>query len=93
MEKWQILIRRVPIENFAVNGESLKDCVYTVEQDTYFMMGDNRDNSADGRQWGLVPHNNVVGKASILYFSLDDKKPWSSLISKIRFGRMGDIIR
>ena len=93
MEQWPILIRRVPLENFAVNGVSLKDYVYNVEQNTYFMMGDNRDNSSDGRQWGIVPRNNVVGKAAVIYFSLDDKKTWSNLFSKIQFGRMGDIIR
>jgi signal peptidase I len=93
MEQWPILIRRVPLENFAVNGESLKDFVYTVEQNTYFMMGDNRDNSSDGRQWGIVPRNNVVGKAAVIYFSLDEKTPWTHFFSKIQFGRMGDIIR
>ena len=64
-----------------------------IPKNKYFMMGDNRDNSSDGRQWGFVPHENVVGKASILYFSWDGNKPWSRFFEKIRIGRMGNIIR
>ncbi|HEY1038978.1 MAG TPA: signal peptidase I, partial [Bacteroidia bacterium] len=41
-------------------------------QDYYFMMGDNRHNSADSRSWGVVPFDHVVGKPVFVWFSMKD---------------------
>jgi len=59
---------------------------YTFEMDYYFMMGDNRHNSADSRFWGFVPEDHVVGKAAFVWLSLDPELGW--LGGKIRFDRM-----
>lgn len=48
-----------------VNGEMV------VPPGQYFMMGDNRDNSNDGRFWGFVPRENIIGTPLIIYMSID----------------------
>ena len=67
-----------------INGE--KTDRYTFKMDYYWMMGDNRHNSADSRYWGFVPEDHVVGKPLVVWLSLDKDKPWFG--GKIRWNRI-----
>lgn len=76
------------------NGDLDNTPLYTVPPHHYFMMGDNRDNSQDSRVQnlvGFVPFENLVGRADILFFSVDPKAKLLNPLTwpkTIRFNRV-----
>ncbi len=63
---------------------------YTFKQNYYWMMGDNRHNSADSRAWGFVPEDHIVGKPVLIFYSLDEEK---SFPGNIRWDRVFKVVR
>ncbi len=66
-----------------LNGEIATE--YTFKMDYYWMMGDNRHNSADSRMWGFVPEDHIVGRPVFVWLSLDRDNGWFD--GKIRWNR------
>lgn len=71
-----------------INGKSAK--TYTFKMNYYFTLGDNRHNSADSRFWGFVSEDHVIGKAVMIWFSIDKNK---GFFNRIRWNRCLKMIK
>jgi len=81
-----------PDFHFAVNGKPSK-----VPANSYFVMGDDRDNSLDGRAWGFVPRDLIIGRAMFVYWSYDETQSFNPLsfdfFTNTRWRRTGTMVR
>ncbi len=71
-----------------INGKQTDH--YTFKYNYYFMMGDNRHNSADSRFWGFVPETHIVGTPIIIWLSIDKYAP---IYKRIRWNRMFKLVQ
>jgi len=78
------------IKNGKIFINGIESNTYTFKMNYYWLMGDNRHNSADSRFWGFVPEDHVVGKAVFIWMSLDPELSWSD--GKLRFSRLFSFI-
>ncbi len=85
LNPWSV---NMPRGELYIDGQPIMDMdEYIVEQNYYWAMGDNRDNSLDSRFWGFVPEDHILGEALFTYMSLN-LDTWIP-----RFNRIGTVIR
>ena len=89
--RWEPLLRleghrvaRSPVDGVLLDGVPAGS--YTVRENYCFVLGDNRDDSLDSRVWGFVPFDSIVGRAMLVYWSVDGN-------AGIRWARAGTVIR
>jgi len=84
IEAYELNKLEVKGDKIFINGKESNS--YTFKMDYYWMMGDNRHNSADSRYWGFVPVDHIVGKAVFVWLSLEKNK--SLFNGKIRWNKL-----
>jgi signal peptidase I len=67
-----VYINGIPLEEPYINAAPLYDGEWTVEKGRYFVLGDNRNNSSDSQNWGSLESEDIIGKAVIVYWPLND---------------------
>ena len=101
IEQWRTIIDRefgkrvVSVEGSTIMIEGKTVSSYTLKQDYFFMMGDNRDDSLDSRFWGFVSRDKIVGEALMIYWSWDPSIPFSdffNLLSSVRLHRIAKLV-
>lgn len=99
-DRWNIFIAREGHRIKRIDGKIFIDggetSSYVVERDYVFGMGDNRDNSLDGRFWGFIPQETIVGTPLIAYWSWDPDIPLFQLVEKIktvRWSHIGTLVK
>ena len=84
---WSRALKDEHYKYLEIDGLPISDWeTYTINQNYYWAMGDNRDDSLDSRYWGFVPENGILGEAIFVYFSLN-LDSWVP-----RWARIGTII-
>jgi signal peptidase I len=101
IEMWRTIIdrehekRAVSVRGDDIFIDGKKVTSYTLQDDYYFMMGDNRDDSSDSRIWGFVPRRLIIGQAFLIYWSWNPAIPFSdffNLIGSTRWDRIAKLV-
>ena len=66
-------------EPYVVNRDTGNERPFNVDEDTYYVLGDNRRSSLDSRDWGTVPAENIVGRGWLRYWPLDGAQVLSGI--------------
>jgi signal peptidase I len=69
----RVFVNGTPLNEPYLNGPpTYRDASWTVPEDSFFVMGDNRNNSSDSRDWSFLPRSDIVGRAWVIYWEIDD---------------------
>lgn len=74
VQNGEVFVNGDPLIEPYIASEPAYDGVWQVPEDSVFVLGDNRNQSSDSHSWGFVPLSDVVGKALIVYWPLDEIK-------------------
>ncbi len=68
-----VMLNGAPLDEPYINGEPFyRPAIWVVPEDHYFVMGDNRNNSSDSRDWSFLPRGDIVGKAWLIYWGIEE---------------------
>ena len=68
----QVMVNGVVLDEPYIQAPPTYNGSWDVPVDTYFVLGDNRNNSSDSHQWSFLPEGNILGKAEIVYWPPSD---------------------
>jgi signal peptidase I len=69
----QVKVNGVVLNEPYINGmPAYQEQTWVVPEDSFFVLGDNRNNSSDSRNWSFLPRSDIVGKASVIYWGVED---------------------
>ena len=67
-----VYVNDIPLDEPYISAPPIYDGEWTVEEGRYFVLGDNRNNSSDSQNWGSLASENIIGRAVIVYWPLND---------------------